>query len=29
MQVALPKEEIEEMIGEVVAPEEGMEAPSH
>jgi amino acid transporter len=29
MAVALPKEDIEEMIGEVVAPEEGMEAPSH
>jgi amino acid transporter len=29
MAVALPREEIEEMIGEVVIPEEGMEMPSH
>jgi len=29
MAVALPREEIDEMIGEVVAPEEGMEPPSH
>jgi amino acid transporter len=29
MAVALPREAIDEMIGEVVAPEEGMEPPSH
>jgi amino acid transporter len=29
MAVALPREEIDEMIGEVVIPEEGMEPPSH
>jgi amino acid transporter len=29
MAVALPREEIEEMIGEVVLPEEGMEQPTH
>lgn len=29
MGVALPREAIEEMIGEVEQPEEGMEAPTH
>jgi amino acid transporter len=29
MAVALPADEIEEMIGEVVVPEEGMEPPTH
>ena len=29
MAVALPKDAIEDMIGEVVVPEEGMEEPSH